>query len=179
MQSSSLLELRRSAWQFCSTSRCSPSHSHRCQPAAYKSRQTGTSDLQAKRLVTNIRRAPRLRGILPCNAQLPETKQRKAEQSGSSNGSSGKNGSSNGSSGNGSGTGMFSNGSSANGSLNGAATTRVGNGKLRGSENKDQGNLGSYDKNEDIEKPVPKGTLDQLLESSRQVPLILSSSEPA
>ena len=146
MQSCGLLEARRSAWQFCSTSRRGP-----C-PAVSPHLKT-ISSLPANQLsVRKSRQRCRQNGPLSCKAQAPDTQERQAERSESSNGSNGSNGSYS------NGNGSLQNGSSSNGS-----SPPSGNGA---SQNGDGSRPQTFSAYNDTSK---RGTLDHMLDSSKQV----------
>ena len=146
MQCSSLLEARKCAWQFCSTSRSSHAVPH--QPALWA--QLRVPRPQQSTVSQSRPSSCGWRNRLRCHAQAPETKERETERSDLSNGTS--NGS----------NGASQNGSYSNGSSN-------GNGFSKGVEaSSEQQSLGSYNKFKDNKPNENKGTLDHMLEGSRQ-----------
>lgn len=158
MQSSSLLESRRIAWQFCSTSRCNSVPQH--QPSTQltnRLKRAGLPITHWKGVVGSPRQALCPRVGLHCKAQISETKERQS-----------KNSSSNGRSPN----GVHSNGSRLSDSSSNGPAPGNGNGASHGAHTAKQQNLGSYDKHERGQKSAEKGTLDKLLETSRQVGFI-------
>lgn len=139
MQSRGLLEARRSAWQFCSTSR--QGHS----PAVSSQPRTVTS-LPTRLSARKTRQCHRQRGPLLCKAQSPDTQERQAERSESSNGAHSN------------GNGNLQNGHSSNGS-----SPASSNGASQNGDGSRHQAFGAYNDSS------TRGTLDHMLDSSKQV----------
>ena len=153
MQATSLLEARRLTWKQCSTSKA-------ICIAQGLGLKTAVQRPALVPLLTRQRQSGQRRVRLPtsqfrCQSQAQDTKERQAEETNSQNGYFTNGNSSNGSQSNGKG----SNGSTSNGSSPQSYETDSTQESL-GSGGSTKGNKGSSE---------TKGTLDHLLESSRQV----------
>ena len=152
MQTTSLLEARRLTWQHCSTSKvlCT-AHGFGHKPAVQH--HLPSSPLLIRQQQKGLRRARLSTSQFRCQSQAQDTKERQAEETDGQNG--------------------YTNGSSSNGNnSNGKASTSNGNGSSSqqyetDSSQESLGAVSSKDGNGQVSKA--KGTLDHLLESSRQV----------
>ena len=142
MQSCGLLDARRSAWQFCSTSR----KGHFPAKSLYSTSNSHSFSCQLSRRQSRV--YSRQRGPLSCKAQAPDTQERKAESSESTNGSYSN------------GNGSLQNGSSSNGSIPASS-----NGASQNGDGSRHQAFGAYNESSS------RGTLDHMLDSSKQVGL--------
>lgn len=149
MQAGSLLEARRSAWQHCSTSHNACMTVSVKHPGPFGQRRV-TAPLQQSR---SCRARITFRGPLRCRSQAQDTKERQAERTESSNGHLSNGASSNGS---------HSDGKGSNGSGNGSVSQQY-------ESSASQESLGAPGSKKSGQASQTKGTLDHLLESSRQV----------
>lgn len=142
MQCSGLLESRRIAWQYCSTSSPAHSPSSHNQPRPRSRIYSVWCHLPGRQQ----HRFSQSRGHLQCYAQAPNTKEREAESDLYTNGHS-------------------QNGHSQKGSQSNGSSPQNGRGSAP-----ENGKVETMKGQGDVEKSKSiKGTLDHLLETSRQV----------